>query len=93
MKGIYRFAWDWRRMGEISGIFVATKEEVDALLGQKVYFGECLGKHSEVNDFISAGDIKLVSDAQEDVSMFERLQLETGKNPVTRHVEWVYENQ
>lgn len=35
-------------MGRLQGIFSADYEEIASMLGKEAYFGECLGKHSEV---------------------------------------------
>lgn len=52
-------------MGEIEGTFVATQEAVDAAVGQHAYFGEVLGKHSEVSGEIEDGEIKMLTDNQD----------------------------
>lgn len=59
---LWRFHWDCGRQGEVEGLFKATKEEVVAAIGKDVYFGEILGKHSEVYGVIEDGDITLESD-------------------------------
>ena len=81
MKGIYKFYWDYGRMGEIEGIFVETQANVHLIEGKDVNFGEVLGKHSEVYDKIDIGDITLVTDDQDAVAMFERYNMNTGYNP------------
>ena len=48
MKAIYQFHWDCGRMGDIAGLFVASKQDVQDAIGKEIYFGEVLGKHSEV---------------------------------------------
>ena len=38
-----------RKNGNVEGLFIATEEEIDKfLVGREIYFGEILGKHSEV---------------------------------------------
>jgi hypothetical protein len=54
---LWRFSWYFRRGGEVESLFVATEEEVNNLIGQYVYFGEIMGKHSEVCGNIDDGDI------------------------------------
>ena len=34
--------------GKIEGLFICLQSEYESLLGSEVYFGEALGKHSEV---------------------------------------------
>ncbi len=45
---LYEFYADFGRMGEIESTFVATDEEFAALSNRYMYFGEVLGKHSEI---------------------------------------------
>jgi hypothetical protein len=82
-KGIYKFNYDCGRMGDLNGIFVAEKKDVEDLITSKieVYFGEVLGKHSEVYGPIEAGHITLASDDPNAVAVVENLNLSTGFNP------------
>jgi hypothetical protein len=57
MKGIYEFFWDYGRSGDVESTFVATAEQVTSIIGKDIYFGEILGKHSEVSGCVDAGDI------------------------------------
>ena len=85
MKGIYEFYWDCGRSGDLSGIFVADKASVERIIGKEVYFGEVLGKHSEVYGTIEAKDIELKSDDQAFIAQFEAIMgkdFENGFNPL-----------
>lgn len=84
MRGIYRFHWDCGRGGALSGLFIATAEEVASAIGKTAYFGEVLGKHSDVRGKIEEGEIVLISDAEADIEVFERLKLTSGHNPLLR---------
>lgn len=53
---LWEFSWDMRG-GSVESLFVATEEEVKALIGSEVSFGEVLGKHSDVRGTIDEGDI------------------------------------
>lgn len=64
---LYQFYVDCGRMGSLDGLFIATQEEVDKAIGKHVYFGEVLGKHSEVEGELYAHEITLVSSDQEKV--------------------------
>lgn len=75
---LWSFYWDCRRQGEVEGLFKATKEEVENAIGKKVYFGEILGKHSEVYGTIEEGEIQLVSDNPIEVMN----ATESGYNPL-----------
>lgn len=59
---LWSFHWDCGRAGDLEGVFKATKDDVKRLVGYDVYFGEVLGKHSEVYGRIEERDIKLLSD-------------------------------
>ncbi len=61
MKKLWQFNW-YSNYAFIGGLFVATDEEVQNIMGKEVYFGEYEGKHSEVYGTIEEGDITLVSD-------------------------------
>lgn len=82
MKNLYRFYWDCGRMGELHGLFVATQEEVRDRIGSEVYFGEVLGKHSEIYGQLRERDIQLVTSDQNFIEKFQLLGLEIGFNPI-----------
>jgi hypothetical protein len=84
MKAIFKFEYDAGRMGTLSGIFVAEKEEINDLIASKkhVYFGEVLGKHSDVQGCIEADEIIEVTDDADAVAQFEKYNLSTGYNPL-----------
>lgn len=84
MKAIYKIEIDYGRSGGLYGIFVADTEQVKKLIEDKteVYFGEVLGKHSEVIiTFNEPGDCILVSDDPSVVEVFEKYNMSTGYNP------------
>lgn len=70
MKVIARFYWDCGRMGEVDGLFVTTKEALEAAYGREVYFGEILGKHSEVSGTLDPGDITILTEDQDFIAKF-----------------------
>jgi hypothetical protein len=82
-KGIYRLNFDCGRQGSLRGIFIADKEHVKVLIENKieVYWGEVLGKHSEVYGPMDDGELTLVSDNVEAIKIIEELGLENGYNP------------
>jgi hypothetical protein len=65
MKKMYKFFWDYGRMGEVEGIFVADEETVKNAIGKNIYFGEILGKHSEVYGNLTEKDLTVVTDDQD----------------------------
>ena len=67
MNNLYSFYVDCGRMGSLDGLFIATQEEVDKAIGKEMYFGEVLGKHSDVQGTLGAHEITLVSSDQDKV--------------------------
>lgn len=65
MRKLVRFKWDVRSMGTVEGIFVTTDEELGEAVGREIYFGEILGKHSEISGTLDAEDITTLSLDQE----------------------------
>jgi len=82
-KAIYRLNFDCQRMGSLQGIFVALKEDVEILKFNaiQIYFGEVLGKHSEVYGPVDDGEIEMVTDDPTAVEIFEKYDLASGYNP------------
>jgi hypothetical protein len=83
MKAIYRLNFDCGRNGSLQGIFVSEQDRIRTLIDHKieVYFGEVLGKHSEVFGPMDEGELTMVSDNQEAIKVIEDLKLENGYNP------------
>lgn len=61
MKKLWKFEWGYDT-SFIGGLFIATDEEVENLIGKEIYLGEFDGKHSEVCGTIEKDEITLVSD-------------------------------
>lgn len=81
--GIYKLNFDCGRMGSLEGIFAAYSDEVKQLIdsGVEVYFGEVLGKHSEVYGSIDESEITFLTDNEEFVRMFVDNDMQSGYNP------------
>lgn len=79
---LYKFYWDYGRSGTVTGLFVADSEEVEKAIGERVYFGEILGKHSEVYGDLEEGDITLVSENPEVIKVFIDEEISSGYNPL-----------
>lgn len=75
--------FDCGRNGELEGIFVAEKSDVEFLVEKKVgiHFGEVLGKHSDVYGYLSEDEIKMVSDEESVIKVVKEHGLETGYDP------------
>ena len=82
-KGIYKLDVSVGRMGDLDGVFVATKEQVDTLINDEiiVYFGEVLGKHSEVYGGIEKHEIKFITNDKVVVDLFVDNDLSNGFDP------------
>ena len=60
MNYLWGFHWNCGRQGVLEGLFVATEDEINDLIGQRVYFGEVLGKYSEIYGPIEEEEITKV---------------------------------
>mgnify|MGYP001247256071 CR=1 FL=1 len=67
MNKLYRFSWSFRG-GDIESLFVATDKELEEALGKDVYFGEVLGKHSEIFGTLEKEDLTFLSEDQSKIS-------------------------
>lgn len=81
-KHIYRFSQDFRRMGSLNGVFVSTPHEIEKILGKTVYFGEVLGKHSDVECEIGSDNIAILTSDADFIEKFEELGMSNGFNPL-----------
>ena len=81
MKGVYKFQMDYGRSGFVEGIFVEDSERVENIIGRNVYFGEILGKHSEVQETMVEDYFILITDDQKVVSDFEKYGFASGIDP------------
>ena len=81
--GLYRFECDFGGMGDLEGLFVANHEDIDSIIGKRIYFGEVLGKHSEIwIDSFSEDHITLLTEDEAFIDKLIELGLETGFNPL-----------
>ena len=70
---LYRFDWDCGRQGRLEGVFVADEQVVADAIGKEAYFGEVLGKHSEIEGTIEEGDIVAIECTDDFVATFSEL--------------------
>lgn len=84
MKKLYKFYWDCGRQGEVEGMFIAEEKEVQEIIGEEVYFGEILGKHSEVYGTIEEGEIEEIQVSETTIKEMEEIIGATisGYNPL-----------
>lgn len=81
-ENLYKFAWDVGRAGTVEGLFVATPSKVESMIGKEVYFGEILGKHSEVYGTLETKDLQVISSDVEFVKTFKETVKSFGYNPL-----------
>lgn len=83
-ENLYTFYVDCGRSGGVEAVFIATQEQVDNIIGKEVYFGEILGKHSEIYFTIEPEDIELKSENVEVITVLKDLFGSTisGYNPL-----------
>lgn len=67
MRKLWKFSWDCGRGGNVESVFVADGDEVRNAIGKEVYFGEILGKHSEVYGTLEATDVKELLATEEQI--------------------------
>ena len=48
MLKLYKYYEEFGRMGDLQGVFVSTDAELLSKKGKTAYFGEVLGKHSDI---------------------------------------------
>ena len=82
-KAVFKFHAVCGRMGQLDGVLISTQEKVDKLIESKivVYFGDVLGKHSEIRGEIERKDITMITDNEEVVRIVEKYELTSGFNP------------
>lgn len=82
-RKLYRFRRDFGRMGHLEGVFVTTEEEIESSIGMEAYFGEVLGKHSEVWCELERSDFEVIT---EDLSFITKAVeyglVPAGRNPL-----------
>lgn len=62
MKILVEYSKDCGRMGRVEGLFICEDTELDKVINKTVYFGEILGKHSNVRIKFSKEDFSIATD-------------------------------
>lgn len=86
MLKLYKFFWDCGRSGNVAGLFVGDDQKVISAIGSAVYFGEILGKHSEIYGELGYEDLEVVSDDQEKIAWLVEImggRTISGYNPLS----------
>lgn len=71
MKKLYNFEMDYGRMGSLDGLFIAEDNDIKDIIGKEIYFGEVLGKHSQVNGEMSEDMFKAIDIPEHVVDILE----------------------
>lgn len=81
-RAVWQFQYDAGNMGILSGIFVATTGAVQETEGKTAYFGEVLGKHSDIAVRLKYSYFTKLSDDITFVKQFSEFGCSTGYNPL-----------
>lgn len=83
MKALFKMDFDCGRMGNLEGVFITDTEDVEYLVNNKisVYFGEVLGKHSEISGCVAESEIKQITTDENVIKIVEEYGLNSGYNP------------
>lgn len=92
-KGLYKFYWDCGRMGDLQGLFFADSVDVAEAMGHEIYFGEVLGKHSEIYDDLKEADVTLLTSDPAIIKILSGFGIETGFDPIERFLDQKAEGQ
>lgn len=86
MKAVFKLNFNCGRMGTLEGVFISTTEKVKTLIDSQiqVYFGEVLGKHSEIYGPISSEEITMITSDSNVVKVMEEHYLTSGHNPFNK---------
>lgn len=82
MKKLYRFTQSYGRMGDLKGIFVAEESEINAIIGEEIFYGEVLGKNSEIISILQKEDLEILSEDQKFIKKFIEIIENFGFNPL-----------
>ena len=82
-EGIYKISVDCGRAGYLEGVFVADDTDIKLLIKEpiEVYFGEVLGKHSEVIVNFEDSEVEFITDDEKVVDIFKQYDFSSGFNP------------
>ena len=94
-KLLVKYHEDFGRMGSLDGLFICTKTQLESIKNLDIYFGEVLGKHSEIISDEAYKHCEIVQTKDGDIEVLERLLGEgtiSGFNPLdyTEECEYQY---
>lgn len=88
-KALYKLHFDCGRQGILTGLFVQDPSKVKKLVDSKeeIYFGEALGKHSEIIGPLGDVDYTFITDDPKVIKVVEEFELETGIDPIQTYID------
>ena len=78
-------------MGELDGLFIADDADVKKTIGKTIYFGEVLGKHSEVIVDLEEKELTVKTDDQDFIKKLVEILGShhlSGFNPITQYKDY-----
>lgn len=83
VESLFRMDFKCGRQGNLESIFISTKEIVNYLIENKlqVYFGEVLGKHSEVFGDFEPNEITFITSDENVIKVIKDYGLTNGIDP------------
>ena len=78
MLGLYKYSEHFGSQGMLEGLFFATAQDMQSMMNKEIYFGEVLGKHSEVETIIKKDSVTLITDDAEEVQRLQKLGIQVG---------------
>jgi hypothetical protein len=86
---LYRWSASFGRMGHLNGISLCTASKLRRAAGHVVFFGEVLGKHSEVFYEVDEADFYALTSDQDFISKARELGLlDVGADPIDALGDW-----
>jgi hypothetical protein len=83
-EALFKMNFDCGRQGSLKSVFISTKEKVKYLIDNKleVYFGEVLGKHSEVFGTFESKEITFITSDENVLNVVKEHGLCNGIDPI-----------
>jgi len=95
MKGLYKLSMNFGKNGELNSLFIADSMDIDILLSKNIpiYFGEVLGKYSDIISSIQKDEIKCLTFDSYIIEFFEKNNISIGTNPFYAPLSWTYKEK
>ena len=80
---LWKYTLDCTPWGNVEGVFIATREQVNSLIGKTVHFGNVLGIHSDVYGKVSMDQMMMLTDEVDTVNAFRKVFDSNSDHSVT----------